>query len=359
MSAGRQVLYWAAVLAVLVLMVYLLRSILLPFVMGMAIAYFLDPASDRLESWGCSRTLATAVISGTFFLVLIAVLLLLLPLIQAQLVDLFAKLPEVGRALWAELTGYMESLRASLPPEQIAKLEKELGDALGATVSGAAGMLGKIWSGGLAFFNLLSLIFVTPLVAFFLLRDWDRIIAKVDSWLPRHHADTVRRLAREIDTMLAGFVRGQAILCLILGSFYAVALSIAGLDFGLIVGLLAGLISFIPFVGAAFGLIASVGLAVVQFDAWQDIAIVAGIFVVGQAVEGNILQPKLVGDRVGLHPVWVIFALLAGGALLGFVGILLAVPLAATIGVLVRFLLSEYLKSPLYGRAGGGGKGGA
>lgn len=359
MSAGRQILYWMGVFAVLVLMIVLLRSILLPFVMGMAIAYFLDPAADRLEKWGCSRTLATTVISIGFFLVLIAVLLLLVPLIQSQLVDLFAKLPEVGQTLWSEATGYMESLRANLPPEQIAKLEKKLGDALGATVSGAAGMIGKIWSGGLAFFNLLSLIFVTPLVAFFLLRDWDRIIAKIDGWLPRHHADTVRRLAREIDSMLAGFVRGQAILCLILGCFYAVALSIAGLDFGLIVGLLAGLISFIPFVGATFGLIASVGLAVVQFDAWQDIAIVAAIFIIGQAAEGNILQPKLVGDRVGLHPVWIIFALLAGGALLGFVGILLAVPIAATIGVLVRFLLTEYLDSPLYDPADGGGKDGA
>ncbi|MBT5413273.1 MAG: AI-2E family transporter [Rhodospirillaceae bacterium] len=359
MSAGRQVLYWAVVLAVLVVFVYLLRSILLPFVAGMAIAYFLDPAADRLEAWGCSRTLATAVITGMFFLFVAAILLLLAPLVQAQLVDLFVKLPEVGRALWAEVTGYLEFLRASLPPEQIAKLEKELGNALGATVSGAAGMLGKVWSGGLAFFNLLSLIFITPLVAFFLLRDWDRIVIKIDSWLPRDHAATVRRLAGEIDTMLAGFVRGQAILCLILGTFYAVALSIAGLKFGLIVGLVAGLISFIPFVGAAFGLVASVGLAVVQFSEWQDIAIVAAIFVVGQAVEGNILQPKLVGDRVGLHPVWVIFALLAGGALLGFVGILLAVPLAATIGVLVRFLLAEYLKSPLYGRDGGGGQGAA
>lgn len=357
MSAGRQVLYWGIVLAFLVVLIYVLRSVLLPFVAGMAIAYFLDPAADRLEGWGCSRTLATSIITALFFLVVVAVLLLLLPLLQAQLVDLFAKLPEVGRALWSEVTGYMESLRATLPPEQIAKLEKELGNALGATVSGAAGVLGKIWSGGIALFNLVSLLFVTPLVAFFLLRDWDRVIAKVDSWLPRNHAGTVRSLAGQVDTMLAGFVRGQAIVCLVLGSFYAIALSIAGLDFGLIVGLLAGLISFVPFVGAAFGLVISVGLAIVQFSDWQDIVIVAAIFAVGQAVEGNILQPKLVGDRVGLHPVWVIFALLAGGALLGFVGILLAVPAAATIGVLVRFLLAEYLKSPLFGQDGEDDKG--
>ncbi|MFQ6017021.1 MAG: AI-2E family transporter, partial [Kiloniellaceae bacterium] len=194
-------------------------------------------------------------------------------------------------------------------------------------------------------------------VAFYLLRDWDRIVGKVDGWLPRAHAGTIREQALEVDRRLAGFLRGQGTVCLLLGVFYALALSLAGLDFGLVVGLIAGLLSFIPYVGAIVGLLASVGLAVVQFDDWVRIAIVAGIFFAGQAVEGNYLTPKLVGGRVGLHPVWVIFGLLAGGALFGFVGVLLAVPAAAVIGVAVRFALDRYMASSYY--LGGGNGGGA
>ena len=205
----------------------------------------------------------------------------------------------------------------------------------------------------MAFANLISLLVITPVVAFYLLRDWDRLIARIDTWLPRDHAETIRERVREVDRTLAGFLRGQGTVCLILGLFYAIALSIAGLDFGLVVGLVAGLLSFIPYVGAIIGLVLSVGLALLQFDDWLRVAIVAGIFFVGQAVEGNFLTPKLVGESVGLHPVWIIFGLLAGGALFGFVGVLLAVPAAAVIGVGVRFALDRYLQSPYY-RGGGG-----
>jgi len=194
----------------------------------------------------------------------------------------------------------------------------------------------------------LSLLFITPVVAFFLLRDWDRILARIDSWLPRRHAPVIRAQAAKVDETLSGFVRGQGTVCLLLGVFYAIALALVGLDFGLVIGVLIGLISFVPYAGAMIGAVLSIGLAAVQFGDWTHVLIIAGIFVFGQAVEGNVLTPKLVGDRVNLHPVWVIFALLAFGSLFGFVGVLLAVPIAAILGVLVRFALERYLASPLY-----------
>ena len=203
-------------------------------------------------------------------------------------------------------------------------------------------------SGVDAALSLASLLVITPVVTFYLLRDWDHLVARVDSWLPRHYAGTVRVEVRKVDEILAGFVRGQSSVCVILALFYAIGLTLAGLNFGLVIGLVAGLLSFIPFVGSAVGFVASVGMALVQFDDWLRIGIVAAIFVIGQAVEGNFLTPKLVGDRVGLHPVWVIFALLAGGFLFGFVGVLLAVPVAAVVGVLTRFLMAQYLDSTFH-----------
>lgn len=208
--------------------------------------------------------------------------------------------------------------------------------------------MGGLWSGGLAVFNALSLVVIMPVVAFYLLRDWDRIVAHVDSLLPRDAADTVREQVREIDDRLSGFVRGQASVCLVLGTWYAVGLTIVGLDFGVLVGVGAGLISFVPYLGTALGLIAGLGLAIAQFDSWLPIGLVAAVFATGQILEGYVLTPRLVGERVGLHPVWVLFALMAGGALLGFTGVLLAVPAAAVIGVLVRFAIGRYLQSPLY-----------
>ena len=201
------------------------------------------------------------------------------------------------------------------------------------------------------------LLVVTPVVSWYLLRDWDRIIAQVDSWLPRAHRDVIREQFGLIDDTLAGFVRGQATVCLILGGAYALALELAGLQYGLVVGLISGLISFIPYVGSLVGLALSVGLAAIQFDEPMRIVLIAVIFVAGQAIEGNFLTPKLVGERVGLHAVWVLFAMLAGGSLFGFLGILLAVPVAAVIGVLVRFGLARYMDSAFYSGDAGGADG--
>ena len=355
MTAGRQLRYWLLGTLVACLLVYLLRGVLLPFVAGMAVAYFLDPVVDRFETWRMSRTFATSLVTFLFFAILLVVILLVAPVIQEQVIRFAERLP-----------GYIANVRELLLPlvdQGLAGLALDRGQSMPGAVAGVAleavdivgALLSRLWSGGLAVINLLSLIFITPVVAFYLLRDWDRIVARVDSWLPHQYAPAIRELMAEIDQVLAGFVRGTGTVCLILGIFYAAALSLVGLDFGLIVGLGAGLISFVPFVGALVGLVVSGGLALIQF--WPDylhILLVVTIFAAGQIIEGNLLTPRLVGGRIGVHPVWVIFALLAGATLFGFVGVLIAVPAAAAVGVLARFGVGRYLKSQLYLGPGAG-----
>jgi predicted PurR-regulated permease PerM len=351
-SAGlkRPAVFWLIVIAVFFAGIYLFRAILLPFVAGMAVAYMFDPVCDRLERAGLSRTLATSVVTLGFVAILVLAVLLILPVVVGQIASLIDHLPDYIESLRGQLASAISALESRLSPEIMARIRETLGASSGKIAGWITGVLTGLVTGGVALANLLSLVFITPVVSFYLLRDWDRIVAWVDDCLPRGAAPVVREQTGLIDRTLAGWVRGQFTVCLVLGTFYAAALTLAGLDFGLVIGLMAGLLSFVPFVGAAVGLVGSVGLAFVQFDDWTRIAIIAAIFFVGQVMEGNFLTPRLVGDRVGLHPVWVIFALLAGGALFGFVGVLLAVPVAAALGVLVRFLLQRYLASDVYGR---------
>ena len=359
MTTEKRLRFWLIGLLALFVVLFLLRSVLLPFVAGMAVAYFLDPAADRLEAWGCSRAVATSLITATFFIVLLLVTLLVLPLLQKEIVDFTARLPDYVEALRGWLSVLLERVQNRISPQELDSLRTAITKYLGEALTWLGALVTGIWSGGVALANLLALIVITPVVCFYLLRDWDRMVAKIDGWLPRQQADVIRAQMRLIDETLAGFVRGQGLVCLILGTYYGVGLTLAGLDFGLVVGFGAGLISFIPYVGSLLGLVVSLGLALGQFTQWQDIAVVAGVFVTGQLIEGYVLSPKLVGDRVHLHPVWIIFALLAGGALLGFVGVLLAVPVAAMIGVLGRFSLERYLASSLYhGASKGGGDAG-
>ena len=348
MTIQRQLRFWLIGFVVFFALLWLLRGILLPFVAGMAVAYFLDPICDRLEGLGLSRTLATTILTLGFLLVIVGGLLLLLPAIVGQLAGFVERLPAYLEALREQIIELLARVEAKVAPSVIEKLKASLAGSAEQIFSWSTALVGRLISGGVAIANLISLVVITPVVAFYLLRDWDRLVEKIDGWLPKDHADVIRAQLREIDQTLAGFVRGQSTVCVILAVFYMVGLSLAGLDFALLIGLVAGLLTFIPFVGSMTGLVASVGMALVQFDDWLRIAIVAGIFFVGQALEGNFLTPKLVGDRVGLHPVWVIFALLAGGFLFGFVGVLLAVPVAAVIGVLLRFFFDIYLASSLY-----------
>ncbi len=348
MTGRGQFWFWLGGVAAFAGALYVFRSILFPFVAGMAVAYLLDPAVDKLEKWGLGRAAGTAIALVAFFLAAAAALLLLAPVLQSQILDFAGRAPELFAALRARLGGFVEMLEARLSPEDIERLRTAAASFAGDALALIGRLIESLWSGGLALFNLLSLIFIMPIVAFYLLRDWDRIVGAVDGWLPLRHAEAIRALAREADELLSGFLRGVAMVCLILGAFYGIALSLIGLEFGLFIGLAAGLLSFVPFIGAFFGFVISVGVALAQFTEWIPIALVAGVFVLGQVVEGNFLTPRLVGKRVGLHPVWVIFALLAGGVLFGFVGLLLAVPLAVVIGVLVRFGLGRYLVSPFH-----------
>jgi predicted PurR-regulated permease PerM len=351
MTAGQQLRFWLIGLVVALIAVYLLRAMLLPFVAGMAIAYFLDPACDKLEKW-MSRTWATSVVTLIFALVIVLASVLIVPLLIDQLTLFIQTLPDLFNRALAKLLPYYASLQQRFGLPDLTELADMARNRIGTGLSWAGSTLLGVAEGSMVIANLLSLIFITPVVTFYLLRDWDRIVAKIDGLLPRQHAAVIRGQGREIDRTLAGFARGQATVCLVLATYYATALMIVGLPFGLVVGIAAGLLTFIPYLGAIGGFVIAMAIALVNFDSWTGVIAVAAIFGVGQIMEGNVLTPKLVGDRVGLHPVWVIFALLAGGTLFGFLGLLLAVPTAAGIGVLVRFALSRYLASPVYlGRA--------
>lgn len=348
MNASKQFRIWGIGLLTFILLLYILSDVLTPFVAGMAVAYFVDPLADRLEEWGLSRLVATSVITVCFFILTIGVLSTLLPVLATQVIGFASRVPEY--------MDYVRNLAEPLIKDIFAGVSesdlKELGSTIASFAKQGLGVLGQVLkqviSGGVALVDIVSILVLTPLVTFYLLRDWDVMVARIDNWLPRKHVDIIRDQFRLVDQTLAGFVRGQASVCLILGVFYAAGLSVLGLEFGLLVGLGAGLISFIPYFGSILGLGVSIAIALVQFDSWMDIAMVGGVFAIGQIIEGNFLTPKLVGEKVGLHPVWVIFALIAGGSLAGFTGVMLAVPVAAVIGVLVRFGLAQYMKSALY-----------
>ena len=349
MSRERQVAAWLLVLAGFVGLLVLFRAILLPFVAGMLVAYLLDPLVDRLQGFRLSRTFSVCLVLLAFFALATAALLVVLPPLQSQLVRLLGALPGLVDLAREAAVPVVERLWDALSEEELTQLRKVAATYAGTAVDWIAGLLGNVWRGGLALLDLVSLLVITPLVAFYLLRDWDAIVDFVDGHLPRGALGVLRGLFREIDATLAGFVRGQATVCALLGAFYAVALGVIGLEFGLLIGLGAGVVSFIPYVGAAVGLLASVAVAWFQSPDIPWVLGVAAVFAAGQVAEGYVLTPRLVGGRVGLHPVWVIFALMAGGTLFGFTGVLLALPVAAVIGVLIRFWLGRYRASRLYG----------
>ncbi|OWU79429.1 AI-2E family transporter [Phaeobacter sp. 22II1-1F12B] len=341
---NQQLKYWGIAAAVFVLLLWLLGDVLLPFVIGSAIAYMIDPMADRLERAGLSRAAATAVITIGAILTFALVTLLIVPTLISQTAGLIDTLPQLTNRFQAflgerfpELLEEGSTIRQTLV--SIGESIRERAPQVAETLLGSA----------LSLINIGVLLVIVPVVSVYMLLDWDRMIARIDELLPREHAPTIRRLASEIDDTMAAFIRGMGLVCLILGTYYAVALMIVGLNFGLVVGFIAGLVTFIPYLGALIGGVLAIGLALFQFwGDWLSIGIVAGIFVVGQIVEGNFLTPKLVGDSVGLHPVWLLLALAVFGTLFGFVGMLVAVPVAAALGVITRFAVNQYLDSRLY-----------
>jgi predicted PurR-regulated permease PerM len=343
--------FWVAVAAVFLLLLWLLNDILLPFVVGIAVAYFLDPLVVRLQRMGMSRTWATTTVTIWAALIAVGVAMAILPPLFGQLQSLILSIPDYTVKAATSIQPLIEPLRErlGLPPLSMQELQSEVTQRAGQVLALAGTLAAKLAQGGLALFNLATLLFLTPVVTFYLLRDWERVVAAVDSALPLDHADTIRKLAHESNHAIAGYLRGQALVCLSLGTIYAVGLTLVGLQFGLVIGLIAGAISFVPFVGTFVGAVLALGMALAQFPPdWVGVAKVAVVFVLGQMLEGNVLSPKLVGDRTGLHPVWIMFALMAGGVLFGFVGVLIAVPVAAVIGVIVRHFMRRYRESELY-----------
>lgn len=349
MALRRQIFFWLATTVLLALFLYVFSGILLPFVAGLVLAYFLDPVADRLERLGLSRLMATVVILIAFIVIVVLAFVILVPVLATQMADFARKLPEYLTRLQSLITSFDPTWLEQRFGVSTSGLRDGLNSLLTTGFSLLTTVFTSIWSSGVALVSVVSLFVVTPVVAFYMLLDWDRMVDEVDSWVPRDHVETVRSLARDINTATAGFVRGQGTLCLVLGAMYATGLTLTGLNFAILIGFFAGLISFIPYVGSLTGLVLAVGVAFVQFwPHWTMVVLVACVFFVGQFIEGNILQPRLVGKSVGLHPVWLMFALFAFGALFGFVGLLIAVPASAAIAVLVRFVIARYLESPFY-----------
>ena len=358
-----QLKYWGVAAAGFFVVLWALGDVLLPFVLGAAVAYFLDPVADRLEAIGCSRVLATAIITLSAILVFVIGALLVVPTLIGQTADLISSAPQYASDLGAFLTERFPSLL-----DENSTLRQSL-NSVGEGVQSRGGeLLNTALSSAASLVNIAVLFVIVPVVSVYLLLDWDNMIARIDELLPRDHAPVIRQLAGEIDATLASFIRGMGTVCLILGTFYAVALMGVGLQFGLVVGFVAGIVTFIPYLGSLIGGALALGLALFQYwngieitengvttyaTDWIRIAIVGGIFVIGQVVEGNFLTPKLVGNSVGLHPVWLILALSVFGSIFGFVGMLVAVPLAAAIGVVIRFIIRQYNDSLLYkGKSG-------
>lgn len=344
LSADRQLKYWGIAAAVFLGVMWLLGNVILPFILGGAIAYCLDPIADRLQRLGLSRALATTLITLVAILLFIVLALAVIP----TLINQAAALVNVAPRVLSDFQSFLTDRFPDLINEGSTMRKSLLG--IGETIRAKGGaLLEGVLTSALSLLNILLLVFIVPVVAVYLLLDWDRMVARIDELLPREHAPTIRRLGREIDSTLASFIRGQGTVMLILGVYYAAGLMLVGLQFGLVVGALAGLLSFIPYVGAIVGGGLAIGLAFFQYwGDWWMIAAVAAIFFSGQFMEGNFLTPKLVGDSVGLHPVWLIFALSVFGVLFGFVGLLVAVPVTAALGVLARFGVEQYKASQLY-----------
>ena len=365
LPSQKQFQYWTLATAVVVFLLWALGDVLTPFILGGAVAYCLDPIADRLEKWGLSRVMSTIVITLSAVFIFVLLFLLVVPTLIGQLGQLISQIGTFIENLPETWAGWKVTLQSRFPNLDLQGdfLQQQL-TSIGTAIQARGGdLVAALLSSAQGLINVMVLVVIVPVVTFYMLMDWDRMVAQIDDLLPRDHQETVRDLGRQIDRTLSSFIRGQGTVCLILGTYYAIALMIAGLNFGLIVGFIAGLISFIPYVGAVVGGVLAVGLALIQWWGgaevidgqtvdvarnWFAIISVAVIFGIGQFFEGNILTPNLVGSSIGLHPVWLILALSVFGSLFGFVGMLVAVPVAAIIGVVARFLINEYKSGQLY-----------
>jgi predicted PurR-regulated permease PerM len=349
MNLRNQVLIWIGFFVVLILSLWIFRGILLPFVVGAALAYLLNPLVNQLQRWRFSRMWATVVVLLSILSIIVSLFFMLVPVIGQQIIELIQRTPSLYRDLQGLVTQYSPEISAWLGPERAAEVERGINEVARNLLGFIARLPAELVNIGMSGVSVVAFIVVAPVVAFYLLLDWEGMIRGIDNLLPRDHKSEIKGILEDIDSSMAGVLRGQGSVLLLDAAFYATALSLIGLNFGLAVGIIGGLLSFIPFVGAFVGFGLAVGIALVQFwpNLWM-VALVCGIFLFWQFVEGNVLYPKLVGSSININPVWMMFALLALGALFGFTGLLLAVPMAAIASVLVRYGVRKYKESALY-----------
>ncbi len=346
-SKGRAWLWFLAI-AVLIFGLSLIHGILTPFVAGLLVAYMLNPVVQRMEKYRLQRTISTTLLIFAFFIALGGTLFVALPFLKRELLKLAYLMPKYVNNIINFVDPYLLQVQDIVKTKEIRNLNDTISSYFGDMVSWGLTFVAGLFSNTLALANLLSLVILTPVISFYFLRDWPRFIAVVDNLLPRDQAPRIRALFIQINEILASYLRGQSLVCLCLGLYYAVGLTLAGLDFSVHIGLITGALAFIPYFGYLIGVCAGIGVAMGQFTDSFHLWMVIGVFIGGQLFESYYLVPNLVGDRIGLHPIWIIFALLTGGILFGFVGILFAMPMAATAGVLVRFAVKEYRQSSFY-----------
>jgi predicted PurR-regulated permease PerM len=342
---------WIVILTLFVVFLRAVEPILLPFVLGMFVAYLMDPLAERLQRLGVGRTAATAIITLSLCAMIVALIVWLAPLLYQQLHHLIARAPAMLTNLegsareWAapvlqKLHGITGTGPDAIPADSAELVQRVVG--------GISQLASRLFSSGAALINLTGLLLITPIVCFYLIRDWPSVVKNVDSMLPLAYADDIRQQIKLINRTLASYLRGQVMVMMVMSVFYIILFSLIDLNFGLVIGLLAGCVVIVPYLGSAVSIGLGLVVAYGQFGVESPFFFVLAVFGAGQVLEAQILTPKIIGDRVGLHPLWLLFGMLAGAVLLGFVGVLLAVPLTAVIGVLAKFALNRYLQSGLY-----------
>ncbi len=349
MTLRNQVLVWVGFSVVVILLIWLFRPILLPFIIGIALAYVLNPAVNFVQRGIGSRAWASALVLLAGLAVIVGAFVVITPLIVTQVVGLLQRLPGYVSDLNALVRSIAPQLNEWLGPERSAQLQASLTTFLGSGVAFLGDITGQVAQSGLTVLNTIAVLILTPVVAFYLLLDWEGMVKGIDNLLPREHRREIRGVLDQIDHSIAGVIRGQGGVILVLCVYYATALTLTGLNFGLVIGLMTGLFSFIPFFGFLTGFVLSLGIALVQFSPnWWFVAIVVLVYLIGQFIEGNVLYPRLVGQSININPVWLMFALFAFAFLFGFVGLLLAVPLSAITATLIRYAVRRYKDSALY-----------
>lgn len=348
MSITKQATFWGVTSFLLLAFVWIFKSVLMPFVLGMVIAYLLNPLVHRFSTKGVKRTTSSAFIITIFFLIVTAVIVIVAPIVAKESAELLKSLPDYLDKIFNLMQPYMGWVHENLGQDYMIEAKSFLKDNVSKILTFSGGLANGLAAGGQAVAGVITTIVLTPLVAFYMMKEWPLITNWVEGIIPRHNEKMIKDLLKEIDQKLSGFIRGQLTVAFLLGIIYAVALTLAGLNYGFLIGVSAGVLSIIPMVGSTLGLLVAVAVAWFQAGEVQYVLIIAAIFIVGQIIEGNILSPKLLGKSVGLHPLWILFALMAGGSLFGILGMLLAVPVAAVVGVLASFAIMQYQKSPLY-----------